>query len=567
MSEVLDRKRTKNPYAPPAATGGTGDDGKGGNVGRGAWLALAAALLGWLFDGAEMGVFSLVGRPALMELMNTSDDKVIAFWIGVIVAAFLVGAATGGVLFGWLGDRIGRVRAMTLSVLTYAVFTGLCGFANEAWQVGTLRFIAALGMGGEWSLGVALVMEIWPNRSRAFMAGLIGAAANVGYLLIAVVGLGIGSILESLKVGLGAVGLPPGWIERFTANEGWRIIMILGTVPALLTFFIRVFVPESHKWEEEQKRGATSNSAVADLLGVLIGLAGPALIVFLWAAPLPKWLGDAPALAVRLVGTVAGLALAVCGYAFPMMRYLQRQSLAGGETNWQPVLRRMLLASALGGVALLGTWGSTQTAPAWAHKLADEAAKEQEKLAASDAQQPDEKQPAEAKKPKGNPAKSYALIWLSVGAIIGTLAGAFLGDWLGRRITYCLLCVASLSSVFLLFMGNHAFGPWLLAAACLSGACTASFYGWLPLYLPELFPTNVRATGQGFSFNFGRILAAVGVLQLGNLVGWFEQGITLGPLHLPGGYPSACSIISLVYFVGMAIIWFAPETHGKPLPE
>src|SRR4029434_6660838 len=90
----------------------------------------------------------------------------------------------GGVVFGWLGDRIGRVRAMTLSVLTYAVFTGLCGFAGEPWQVGVLRFIAALGMGGEWSLGVALVMEVWPNRSRAFLAGLIGAAANGGYPLV-----------------------------------------------------------------------------------------------------------------------------------------------------------------------------------------------------------------------------------------------------------------------------------------------------------------------------------------------------------------------------------------------
>lgn len=89
------------------------------------------------------------------------------------MAAFLVGAATSGVLFGWLGNRIGRVRAMTLSVLTYAIFTGLCGFTGSAWQLGVLRFIAALGMGGEWSLGVALVMEIWPNRSRTFMAGLI----------------------------------------------------------------------------------------------------------------------------------------------------------------------------------------------------------------------------------------------------------------------------------------------------------------------------------------------------------------------------------------------------------
>jgi MFS transporter, SHS family, sialic acid transporter len=149
-------------------------------------MALAAALLGWMFDGAEMGIFSMVGRQAVKDLLSEhlatlpvdGQERIIGLWFGIIIASFLVGAATGGVLFGWLGDRIGRVRAMTLSVLTYALFTGACGLVGEAWQVGVLRFIASLGMGGEWSLGVALVMEVWPNRSRAFMAGLIGAAAN-----------------------------------------------------------------------------------------------------------------------------------------------------------------------------------------------------------------------------------------------------------------------------------------------------------------------------------------------------------------------------------------------------
>ncbi|HVC97087.1 MAG TPA: MFS transporter, partial [Pirellulales bacterium] len=152
-------------------------------ISRGQWLVLAAALLGWMFDGAEQGLFSLVGRSAVKDLLgyaghnpSSEEEARIGLWFGVVTAVFLVGAATGGVLFGWLGDRIGRVRAMTLSVLTYAIFTGLCGMAGAAWQVGVLRFISALGMGGEWSLGVALVMEVWPNRSRALMAGLIGAA-------------------------------------------------------------------------------------------------------------------------------------------------------------------------------------------------------------------------------------------------------------------------------------------------------------------------------------------------------------------------------------------------------
>src|SRR6187401_2601692 len=181
-------------------------------VGRGAYLALIAALLGWMFDGAEMGVFSLVGIAAVSELLPSASPDQHKMWIAVINAAFLVGAATGGVLFGWLGDRIGRVRAMSLSVVTYAVFTGLCGFCQEAWQVGVLRFIAALGMGGEWSLGVALVMEVWPNRSRAFMAGLIGAAANVGYLMVSLVSLQLSRSLTPVGSAMTSIGLSQSWV-------------------------------------------------------------------------------------------------------------------------------------------------------------------------------------------------------------------------------------------------------------------------------------------------------------------------------------------------------------------
>ncbi len=94
------------------------------------------------------------------------------------------------------------------------------------------------------------------------------------------------------------------------------------------------------------------------------------------------------------------------------------------------------------------------------------------------------------------------------------------------------------------------------------GGLTASFYGWLPLYLPELFPTRVRATGQGFSFNFGRILAAIGALQSGNLMSLSQFGSTKVLSHA-----HACATMSLVYVIGMGLIWLAPETRGKPLPE
>ena len=126
---------------------------------RGAYMALTAALLGWMFDGAEMGLFSLVGRPAIQDLLGPQREAEVAKWLGVITALFLVGAATGGVLFGWLGDRVGRVRAMSISIVTYALFTSLCGLSNTPWELGIYRFIASLGMGGDWSLGVALVIS------------------------------------------------------------------------------------------------------------------------------------------------------------------------------------------------------------------------------------------------------------------------------------------------------------------------------------------------------------------------------------------------------------------------
>src|SRR5205823_6132700 len=179
-----------------------------------------------MFDGFEMGLFPLVARPALRDLLGSTDDKEIGLWFAVATAGFLVGAATGGVLFGWLGDRLRRVRAMMLSILTYAICSGLCCLARTAEQIALLRFISALGMGGEWSLGVALVMEIWPDRSRGFLAGLIGAASNVGFLLVAAIGLGLGEFIGTANRSLLQIGLSEAWVGRLVGHSGWRLMMI-----------------------------------------------------------------------------------------------------------------------------------------------------------------------------------------------------------------------------------------------------------------------------------------------------------------------------------------------------
>lgn len=493
------------------------------NSKRGQYMALAAALLGWMFDGMEMGVFSLVARPALTDLLDGPDDQTIGLWIGVITALFLVGAATGGVVFGWLGDRIGRVRAMMLSVLCYALFTGLCGFATEAWHVAVLRCIASLGMGGEWALGVALVMEIWPNKSRAFLAGLIGAAANVGYLLIAVLKLGLAAFVTEASNTMLFVGISEPTVTWLTAHQGWRMLMIFGVAPAVLTLFIRIFVPESEKWDEEKKRGGTSHWATADLLGVLFGASGPALMVYLWATPHP--------LALQIVGTLLGLAIAIVGYTYPVLRYLARQSAADGTSSTiRPTLKRMALAAGLSGVPLVATWAGVQWAPAWADKLTGGTVAN---------------------------ASSWTQVWSANGAILGCVLAAMMGDWFGRRTAYVIMCFAAFGSLQWFFLGNTEYGTGFLASVFLLGLCTASFYGWLPLYLPELFATRVRATGQGFGFNFGRILAAVGALQTGNLINTYFQG----------DYARACSIMGAIYLLGLVLIAFAPETRGQPLPD
>ena len=532
-------------------------------------MALAAALLGWMFDGAEMGVFSMVGRAAIQDLLGISgpstpeSEQKIGFYFSVVISVFLIGAATGGVVFGWLGDRIGRVRAMSLSVLTYALFTGLCGFAQTPIQLGILRFIAALGMGGEWSLGVALVMEVWPNRSRALMAGLIGAAANAGYLLVGIIGIGLTAMLTQCEQSLSGLGLPESTVKMLVANKGWRLMMMLGTLPAALTFFFRMFVPESAKWEREKGRGTTSNWVTSDLFGVLVGAIGPGMIVWVWA-------DDRIGVIPRLIGTLLGLVIATIGYIFPALRFLQRtfanSTSAQNETG--RTIRRMLLGACLSAVALIGTWGSTQWSMSWAGQLTQNL-KQNDDLATSQLEgTPPTGLGAFQKWFKGaifkNP-REYTQMFTAVGAIVGTILAAMLGDWVGRRSAYCALCVLSIASVIWFYQFHSKFDEEFLFASFVLGTCTASFYGWLPLYLPELFATNVRATGQGFSFNFGRIIAAIGTLQIGSLLKLVDNYETFAGVK--GGYPIACSVVCGVYVLGMALIWLAPETKGKLLPD
>ena len=509
--------------------------------------ALVAAVLGWLFDGFEMGLFPLVGPLALADLLppdgSVADRDA---WFGVITAVFLVGAALGGVLFGWLGDRIGRVRAMSASILTYAVFTGACGLATEAWQIAALRSIASLGMGGEWALGVALVSELWPGGSRAVVAALVGAAANVGFLLVAAVSFGLVGLIDAAATGLASLGLPEATVAALVRGDGWRLLMMAGSLPALLVFFIRLFVPESPKWEAERAEGRAAHWAGRDLLAVAGGGAAALAVVAAWAPTGLDWSG--PRLWLRLAITLAGFFLALGGFLVPVARYMARSQAAGmiEPAAASRILGRMLLAAALAGVPLLGTWGSIQWVVKWALAL------EREAVAAG-----------------ATPTlyvKEMTQACGAAGAILGTVLAAFLCELVGRRPAYAWLCLASLVSVAWLYLGNARWGPGFLVAMLLANGATSSFYGWFPLAFPEWFPTAVRSSAQGFAFNFGRVIAAVGSLQTAALVVFFSAGLPADRIEAEG-FPRAAICLSLVYLVGAAIIWLAPETRGQPLPD
>lgn len=412
----------------------------GSSVRRAQMMAFIAAFLGWMFDGMEMGIFPLVARPALQEMQKGSavvHEGFVQYWMGIVTASFLLGAAGGGLVFGWLGDRIGRVRSMTLSILCYSIFTGLCYFATDPWHLAVLRFISALGMGGEWSLGVALVMEAWPAKFRPLMAGFIGAASNVGFLLVGVIGL----------------------VWHVSAGN-WRWMFLIGAVPAVLTFFIRLFVPESERWKE-----------------------------------------------------------AVAGKKVQPVREIFSRALLG----------RTILATLFASIPLIVTWGIVQWIPLWTDQIAG---------------------------PQNPGAKANSSTWVALGAIFGCIVAAISGQKFGRRPAYFVLCVAALASCVYLFGGLHDYSAFFMMMVFVVGFFTASFYGWLPLYLPELFPTRVRATGQGLAFNFGRILAAAGAWNMGAIMGMFGNS-----------YAKAGVAISMVYVIGMVVIWMAPETKGKPLPE
>jgi MFS family permease len=207
------------------------------------WRSGIAAWLGWMFDGLDMHLYTIVALPFVAELLHTDiHNDMVGYRSSLIQAAFLLGWAAGGGFFGRLGDRLGRARTLMLTILTYALFTGLSSFAQAWWHLLIFRFLSALGIGGEWAVGAALLSETWPRQWRPWIAAVLQTAVNVGIVLA-----------------MAAV-----WIVS-SLGFGNRAVFLIGILPALMVVWIFRAVPETDEWHAAKRQAGGNVPRIADL--------------------------------------------------------------------------------------------------------------------------------------------------------------------------------------------------------------------------------------------------------------------------------------------------------------
>lgn len=211
-------------------------------VSRAQWLVLIIASAGWVFDSYASQIFNVTRTGLLAELLHRdSADPSVKLWGEVFLGIYLVGGAIGGTYFGSLADRIGRQKAMIITIITYTVFCGLTSVAQTAWQVAVCRFIVALGTAGAWVVGASFVAEVFSPRSRAQAGAIFHSTSNIGTWLASLVALAVGS--------------------------NWRLAYITGALPILMVFWVKAGAQESKSWKDEAAAdGGGERGSFRDLL-------------------------------------------------------------------------------------------------------------------------------------------------------------------------------------------------------------------------------------------------------------------------------------------------------------
>jgi len=404
------------------------------------FLVLVAAFAGLLFDGFELGLMPLASLSVSRDLLGVAYTPTLGGdWFARFTAALMLGAACGGILLGSLGDRIGRARAMGVSIVFYSAFAGLGAWVQTQEQMLVLRFLVGLGVGGVWPNAVALVAECWPDKARPAVAGVMGAAINAGILMLSQIA----------------------QIWAVTADS-WRWLFTLAGAPAVPGLVVLTLLPESPAWlaSRAQRTDASRQMPVRELF-------------------------RAPLVQITLIGIM------------------------------------------LGSIPLIGAWAASKWMIPWADQIGGVA-------------QPD--------------YKAMTQGWWALGATLGSLTGGQIASVLGRRRSYFLISLGSMVLTMAMFQLTAPLRPSFFPIVFAQGFVATLFFGWLPLYLPELFPTHVRAAGSGISYNVGRFATAGGVLTAGFLFS-----------ALGGSYASVGTVAALIYGLGMLAIWWAPDTTRKSL--
>ena len=423
------------------------------------WKTLAASNLGWMFDGYETFALILTVGAALRQLLDPSLHPQIPAYAGIVIALTLLGWGIGGLLGGILADYIGRRRTMIFAILAYSLMTGLSAFAWDWLSFALLRFLVGIAIGSEWVTGASITAEFWPDHARGKGAGLMQCGLGIGFFLASFIWLFVGAL----------------------GPDAWRIMFLIGVLPALFVLWLRTGISESQPWQrtDAQRRAAREKSQG----GIALQAEERALVRF----------------------TVVDL------FVEPESR------------------RRTILVFLCSLTTTLAWWGISTWVPPYVGSVAAKA---------------------------GLPAQqwaSYAALSYNFAAIIGYASFGFIADWLGRKPVTMLFFAMAFVLTPVLFLWTQDLSL-LLVVAAINGYFSLGQYSWMPVWLPELFPTRIRATAMAFAFNAPRFIAFLGPLTAGQLIVAF------------GGYGPAATGIATIYLLGFAAAALLPETRGRPLP-
>jgi MFS family permease len=546
------------------------------------WLVLLIASLGWVFDVFEGQIFVASMNEAMPSLVDkgelaaregiTDPDELDARYKGRIavynnyaLGAFLFGGALGGIFFGILSDRIGRKRTMSLTILFYSLFTCVSAFSQEWWHLAGLRFLVAMGVGGEWAVASAMVAEVFPRKARAHVGGIFHASSVFGTYLAVAAGT---FLIGNAAVHTWAREQSPGWLADFVdpASLPWRMGFALGVLPALLIIWIRMSLREPESWQAARTRAGLQPAERMGVFGDLfrgemlrrtfvgVTLAAVGLATF-WGAHIY----GKNVLRQEIEKTyAAGIPEAVLDDTLASVRGQMLKDHAGDE-SWGERLDAFL--DRLRTQLLRGDY--TQVLNPERYASADSLEREtvgkvRDEITA-----------------RNKRWEMLGMFLVTTGGGIGLVCFGPVCHRIGRRPAFLLYHLGGLLSALVVFQLLQGVGV-LLAALPIFGFLTLGMHAGYAIYFPELYPTRLRGTGAGFCFNAGRILAAPILF----ISGWMQSGIAfdsrdtwLGERFAfelrtqPMSLNDAASLLSLLFLLGVALMIFAPETKGRELPE